>query len=101
MFWSSDIINEISNKLKNEKGEDKLENYCLKENTSVILIDTPKPNSSVRDILINKKLYEILKKIKGRHKGEDYVLTGSNIKYVEQRNYQHSFKMILKKRKIW
>ena len=31
MFWASDIINKISNKLKNEKGEDKLENYCLKE----------------------------------------------------------------------
>lgn len=31
MFWASDIINKISNKLENEKGEDKLENYCLKE----------------------------------------------------------------------
>lgn len=34
MFWASDIINKISNKLKNEKGEDKLENYCLKEKIS-------------------------------------------------------------------
>lgn len=74
--------------------------YLKKENKSVILIDTPKSNSSVRDIPINKKLYEILKKIKGGHKGEDYVLTGSNTKYVEPRNYQHSFKMILKKCKI-
>ena len=34
MFWASYIINKISNKLKNEKGEDKLENYCLKEKIS-------------------------------------------------------------------
>lgn len=50
MFWASDIINKISNKLKNEKGEDK----------SVILIDTPKSNSSVRDIPIKKKFLEKL-----------------------------------------
>ena len=34
VILSSDIINKISNKLKNEKGEDKLENYCLKEKIS-------------------------------------------------------------------
>ena len=74
--------------------------YLKKENKTAIIIDTPKSNSSVRDIPMNTKIYEILKKIRKGHKGEDFVLTGSSIKYVEPRNYQHNFKMALKRCKI-
>lgn len=47
-----------------------------------------------------KKLYEILKSIKGTYKDEDFFLTGDNKKFIEPRNYQSSFEHILKKSKV-
>ena len=74
--------------------------YIKKEKKTKIIIDTPKSNSSIREIPINNKLYEILKKMKGKSKKNEYVLTGSDTHYIEPRNYQYHFKVILKKSKI-
>lgn len=74
--------------------------YIKKEKKTKIIIDTPKSNSSIREIPINNKLYEILKKMKGKSKKNEYVLTGSDTHYIEPRNYQYYFKVILKKSKI-
>ena len=38
--------------------------------------------------------------MKGKSKKNEYVLTGSDIHYIEPRNYQYHFKVILKKSKI-
>ena len=74
--------------------------FIKKEKKTKIIIDTPKSNSSIREIPINNKLYEILKKMKGKSKKNEYVLTGSDTHYIEPRNYQYHFKVILKKSKI-
>lgn len=74
--------------------------YDRKNKTSSVIIDRPKTECSVRCIPINKKLYEILKSIKGTYKDEDFFLTGDNKKFIEPRNYQSSFEHILKKSKV-
>lgn len=74
--------------------------YIKKENRSTVVIDTPKSISSIRSIPINNKLYNVLKKAKDRSKKDDFVLTGSNVHYIEPRNYQYNFKIFLKKCKV-
>ena len=74
--------------------------YDKKNKTSNIIIDRPKTECSVRCIPINKKSYEILKSIKGKYKDEDFFLTGEKYKFIEPRNYQNTFKNILKKSKV-
>lgn len=67
--------------------------------SSHILIDSPKSNSSLRKIPINKKLHNILYRLKQLNNYEEdcFFLTGMKDKYIEPRNYQYTFKQILKK----
>ena len=74
--------------------------YIEKENNSKIIINSPKTTSSIRRVPINNKLYEILKPLKKEYKNEDFFLTGSNEKYVEPRNYQNLFKLLLSECKV-
>lgn len=74
--------------------------YRVNQKRTEIIRDTPKSNSSVRSIPISSKLYEILKELKKNYKDEDYFLTGDKEKFIEPRNYQNTFKEILKKSKI-
>ena len=69
--------------------------YIEKENNSKIIIDSPKTSSSIRKVPMNNKLYEILKPLKKEYKNEDFFLTGSSEKYLEPRNYQNLFKLML------
>lgn len=74
--------------------------YNKKTRKTEVIIDTPKSSSSVRTIPINKKLYNILKTLKKKYTKETFFLTGLENKHVEPRNYQNTFKAILKKCKI-
>lgn len=67
-------------------------------NSTHILIDSPKSSSSFRKIPINKKLHNILYRLNqtNTYTSTTYFLTGSNDKFIEPRNYQYTFKQILK-----
>ena len=45
-------------------------------------------------------MYNILIKLKKKYNDEDFFLTGKTDKFIEPRNYQNTFKKILKKCKI-
>ena len=68
--------------------------------TTKIIIDKPKTKTSVREIPISNKLYEVLKPLKKIYKDEDFFLTGTKDKYIEPRNYQYFYKQLLKKSKV-
>ena len=70
-----------------------------KKNTNLI-IDRPKTECSIRSIPINQKLYAILRPLRKKYKDEDYFLSGKSKEIVEPRNYQYTFKSILKECKI-
>lgn len=74
--------------------------YLKNEKKSKIVIDKPKTQNSIRAIPMNKKVYEILKKVKQKHQNSDFVLSGSSESFIEPRNYQYYFKILLKKCKI-
>lgn len=74
--------------------------YDTEKKKTVVIIDKPKSQSSIRNIPISTKLYNILKKIKSEHNDEEYFLTGKVEKFVEPRNYQRTFKSILESSKI-
>lgn len=74
--------------------------YNQQNKNSNIIIDKPKSNSSIRSIPINKKTYEVLKKMKKKFNDNDYFLSGKSNKVVEPRNYQYTFKSILRKCKL-
>lgn len=73
--------------------------YDYNEKTKII-IDTPKSESSVRDIPISNKIYELLINIKNKYTNDCYFLSGKKDKFVEPGNYRAYFKRILKKCKI-
>lgn len=66
----------------------------------MVIIDKPKSQTSIRNIPISTKLYRVLKEIKAQHSDEEYFLTGKTENFVEPRNYQRTFKGILKNSKI-
>lgn len=74
--------------------------YDAEKQKTIIIKDKPKTQSSIRNIPISTKLYDILSKIKKEHKPEEYFLTGDTSKFVEPRNYQDTFKSVLRKSKI-
>lgn len=74
--------------------------YDAEKQETVVIKDKPKTQSSIRNIPISTKLYDILKEIKSAHNPEEYFLTGSINKFVEPRNYQNTFKSVLRKSKI-
>ena len=59
-----------------------------------VTIDTPKSECSIRDIPINKDLYEVLRRF---HKPGAFLLTGDKEKFVEPKTMENRFKSILKK----
>ena len=67
-------------------------------NSTHILIDSPKSSSSFRKIPINKKLHNILYRLNQTniYTSTTYFLTGLDNKFIEPRNYQYTFKQILK-----
>ncbi len=69
--------------------------YNKDENKSIIKIDVPKSQTSVRTIPISTKLYEILKPLQKQYSKNSYFLTGSEFIYLEPRSYQRIFKKIL------
>ena len=74
--------------------------YDKDTGNSNIIIDKPKTDCSIRSIPINQKLYEILKPLRKKYKDEDYFLSGKSDEVVEPRNYQYTFKSILKNCKL-
>lgn len=77
-----------------------LQRLYKEDKTTQVVIDTPKTRNSVRSVPISNKLYKILKPLKGKHKKEDFFLTGKSDKYIEPRNYQYYFKICLKNCKV-
>lgn len=67
------------------------------KNNTIIHINTPKTHNSIRKIPISKKILDILKVLNKSYKftGNEYFLTGTNLKYIEPRNYQNLFKKYL------
>lgn len=74
--------------------------YDAQKQKTIVIKDKPKTQNSIRNIPISTKLYNILNEIKDEHKPEEYFLTGDTSKFVEPRNYQNTFKSILRKSKI-
>ncbi len=74
--------------------------YDDDQKTTKIIIDKPKTKKSLRNIPISNKLYDLLIVLKKKYKENDFFLTGDPEKYVEPRNYQYTFKEILKKSKV-
>jgi integrase len=74
--------------------------YNAEQKKTKVIIGTPKSRKSVRNIPISNKLYKILTTLKKSYKAENFFLTGDNEKFVEPRNYQDTFKVILKNSKI-
>lgn len=66
-------------------------------NTSKIIITSPKTKNANREIPINKIFLELLKKVKSSK--NNYVLTGTE-KYIEPRSYRKHFEKVLKELKI-
>ena len=67
------------------------------DNTSKIIITSPKTKNANREIPINKNFLELLKKVKSSK--NNYVLTGTE-KYLEPRSYRKHFEKVLKELKI-
>lgn len=63
-----------------------------------VVVTVPKTNSSIREIPLNNRLVEILRKIMPLDK-ETYFLTGKK-KYIEPRTYRNSLNRLLKKHNI-
>lgn len=66
-------------------------------NTSKIIITSPKTKNANREIPINKNFLELLKKVKSSK--NNYVLTGTE-KCLEPRSYRKHFEKVLKELKI-
>ncbi len=66
-------------------------------NKSKVIVTSPKTNTSLRTIPINKKLYDLL--VMFCSENSNYVLTNSS-KYIEPRNYSARYMTILRKLKI-
>ena len=65
-----------------------------------IIIDKPKTRTSIREIPISNKLYELLKPLRRVYNDEDFFITGKSNKFLEPRNYQYTYKQVLKKSKV-
>lgn len=62
---------------------------------TIIIIDKPKSNKSIRDIPIPQFLYQLLKKFSFKYQNEAYFLTGKINQYTEPRVMQYKFKIHL------
>lgn len=73
--------------------------YNKREMKSKVIIGKAKTDDSIREIPMNKKIYEILQPMKKLYNKEYFVLSGTT-KALEPRRYQKNFKFILKECKI-
>ena len=74
--------------------------YNKIEKNSMIKIDIPKSEKSVRTIPISTKIYNILKPLKKQYAKNSFFLTGSSDTYLEPRTYQKMFEKCMKECKI-
>lgn len=73
---------------------------CIGKNHKTMIVeDTPKTSSSIREIPISTVLFKILLEIK-RYSNCEYVIASRNNKRVEIRAYQKSFENLLKRLNI-
>lgn len=70
------------------------------ETKTVVIIDTPKSQKSIRKIPIPYFLLRELKKLSKHCSKESYILTSSENRYIEPRAYQYKFKKYLKDAQI-
>ena len=77
-----------------------LQRIYLKNNTpkTEIIISTPKTESSVRDIPLNKRLISIINTFNHTN-GENYILTNTQA-YIEPKSYRNYYTSFLKKNSI-
>lgn len=66
--------------------------YNKEDKNSMVIIDVPKSQTSIRTIPISTKLYNILKPLKKQYNKNCYFLTGQADSFVEPRVYQKFFK---------
>lgn len=72
----------------------------ISENHRTLIIeDTPKTTSSIREIPISKRLFEILKELKQKNLS-DYLICNRYKQQLNPRSYQKSFEDLLKRLKI-
>lgn len=65
-----------------------------------VVMEKPKTRTSIRNIPISNKLYNILKQLEKEHQEEEFFLTGNTELYIEPRIYRDYFKKTLRKSKI-
>lgn len=71
-----------------------------KERKTMIIIDVPKTQKSIRKIPIPDFLIPELKRLSSSCSPDSYVLTGSDSYFIEPRLYQYKFKKYLKQSQI-
>ena len=72
----------------------------ISQNHKTLTIESsPKTQSSIREIPISKKLFDLIKALRQNSKN-DYVIISHNGKQIKLRAYQKSFKNLLKKLQI-
>ena len=72
----------------------------ISQNHKTLTIESsPKTQSSIREIPISKKLFDLIKALRQNSKN-DYVIISHNGKQIKPRAYQKSFKNLLKKLQI-
>lgn len=73
--------------------------YNKREKKSKIIMGKAKTDNSIREIPMNKKIYEILQSMKKLYNKDFFVLSGTT-NALEPRRYQKIFKDILKQSKV-
>ncbi|MCH5297644.1 MAG: site-specific integrase [Ruminococcus sp.] len=96
--WSDiDLDNEM---LRVSKTMQRIQNINGNINSKTkIIIETPKSDTSIRDIPLSKYIINLLKKYKPISTNNTYFLTG-NINYIEPRTLQNKFKKYLEEANI-
>lgn len=70
--------------------------YDESQKKTRIIIESAKTRTSIRNIPITNKLYNLLYPLRKKYKDDDFFLTGNSEKYIEPRRYQQIFKNVLK-----
>ena len=81
--------------LKINKTIRRIENYENQTSKTIVTIDTPKSDCSIRDIPLPQRILSKLKQAKEDANENDYILSGCS-RYVEPRCCQYHFKKLVK-----
>jgi len=93
-------IDFTSGTLKITKTIQRIKNINKNETTkTIVVIDTPKSQKSIRSIPLSDSFLKLLKRYQGQYHQYDYILSGTS-KYIEPRIYQAKFKKYLKQAQI-